>query len=66
MGSPGPELEEGWTLLHEAMERSHLEERVVAHREAMMKEAEDIRLSTADEAEEILAKVRTTAGEILA
>jgi cell division septum initiation protein DivIVA len=54
-------------LLHEAVERGHLlDERTAARREVAMKEAKEIRASTADEAEEILARARMTAGEILA
>jgi hypothetical protein len=61
------ELDEGWVLLHEAVERSCLlDKRAAAHRDAVMKEAEEIHSSVANEAEEILAQERTTAGEILA
>jgi hypothetical protein len=42
-------------LLHEAVERSHLlDEHVAARHEATMKEAEEIRPSAVDGAEEIL------------
>jgi hypothetical protein len=61
------ELDEGWVLLRKAVERGRLlDERTSAHHVAAMKEAEEIRSSMADEAEEILAQARTTAREILA
>jgi hypothetical protein len=61
------ELDEGWVLLREAVERGRLlDERAAAHREAAIKQVEGICSSAADEAEEILARVRTTVGEILA
>jgi hypothetical protein len=61
------ELDEGWVLLCEAMERGHLlDERAATHHKAAMKEAEEIRASMANEAKEILATARTTVREILA
>jgi hypothetical protein len=61
------ELDEGWVLLREAMERSRLlDKRVAARRKAAMKEAEEIPESVTDEAKEILARARTTTREILA
>jgi cell division septum initiation protein DivIVA len=61
------ELDEGWVLLREAMERGRLLDKHAATcHEAAMKEAEEIRVSTVDEAEEVLARARTTVREILA
>jgi F0F1-type ATP synthase membrane subunit b/b' len=60
-------LNEGWALLHQAMERGRLlDQRAVEHREQARKEAEEIRASAADEAEEVLAGARESAREILA
>jgi cell division septum initiation protein DivIVA len=61
------ELDDGWAVLHEAVERGRLlDERAAARHETAMKEAEEIRVSVADEAKEVLARARTTAREILA
>jgi hypothetical protein len=58
-------LDEGGALLHQATERCCLlDQRAAERREQARKEAEEIRASMADEAEEVLA--RATAGEILA
>jgi flagellar biosynthesis/type III secretory pathway protein FliH len=60
-------LNEGWALLHQAMERCHiLDQRADERREQVRKEAEEIRASAADEAEEVLAGARESAREILA
>jgi F0F1-type ATP synthase membrane subunit b/b' len=60
-------LDEGWALLHRAMERCRLVDLRVAERpEQARKEAEEIHASVADEAEEVLARARASAREILA
>jgi F0F1-type ATP synthase membrane subunit b/b' len=60
-------LNEGWALLHQAMERCRLlDQRVAERREQPRKEAEEIRASAAGEAEEILAGARESARETLA
>jgi cell division septum initiation protein DivIVA len=60
-------LNEGWAILHQAMERCRLlDQRVAERREEARKEVEEIRASTADEAEEVLAGARESAREILA
>jgi hypothetical protein len=61
------EIDEGWVLFHEVVERDRLlDVRAAAHREAALKEAEEIRASMTDEAEEVLARARMMAREILA
>jgi hypothetical protein len=58
-------LDEGWALLHRATERCRLlDQRAAEHHEQARKQVEEIRVSTADEAEKVL--VRATAREILA
>jgi hypothetical protein len=58
-------LDKGWALVHQATERCCLlDQRAAERREAARKEAEEICVSTADEAEEVLA--RATARDILA
>jgi hypothetical protein len=60
-------LDEGWVLLREAAKRCHLlDERMAKCPEAARKEAKEIHVSAADEAEEVLARARSTAREILA
>jgi F0F1-type ATP synthase membrane subunit b/b' len=60
-------LDEGWALLHQAVERGRLlDQRAAEHREQARKEAEEIRASAADEAEEVLAGAKESAREILA
>jgi hypothetical protein len=49
-------IDEGWALLHQAMERCHLlDQRAAKCREWMRKKAEEICASVADEDEEALA-----------
>jgi hypothetical protein len=49
-------IDEGWALLHQATERCRLlDQRATKRRERARKEAEEIRASTADEAEDALA-----------
>jgi cell division septum initiation protein DivIVA len=60
-------LNEGWALLHQAMERGRLlDQCAVERREQARKEVEEIRASAADKAEEVLAGARESAREILA
>jgi hypothetical protein len=60
-------LDEGWALLHQATERSRLQDqRTAERREHARKEAEEIRASTAEEAEEALVNARESARGILA
>jgi F0F1-type ATP synthase membrane subunit b/b' len=60
-------LNEGWALLHQAVERGRLlDQRAAEHHEQARKEAEEIRASATDEAEEVLAGAREPAREILA
>jgi F0F1-type ATP synthase membrane subunit b/b' len=60
-------LNEGWALLHQAVERGRLlDQRAAERREQARKEAEEIRASAADEAEEVLAGARESARGILA
>jgi hypothetical protein len=60
-------LNEGWALLHQAMERCRLlDQRAAERREQERKEAEEIHLSAADEAEEVLARARASVREIQA
>jgi hypothetical protein len=49
-------IDEGWALLHQATERCRLlDQRAAERHERARKEAEEIRASVADEAEEALA-----------
>jgi cell division septum initiation protein DivIVA len=72
MRSPGraiseARLDEGWSLLHQAIERCRLQDqRTAERREQARKEAEEIRASAAEEAEEALANARELARGILA
>jgi hypothetical protein len=60
-------INEGWVLLHQAMERCCLlDQRAAECHEQARKEAEEIRASTAEEAEEALASTRESARGILA
>jgi cell division septum initiation protein DivIVA len=60
-------LNEGWALLHQAMERGCLlDQRAVERREQARKEVEEIRASAVDKAEEVLVGARESAREILA
>jgi hypothetical protein len=60
-------LNEGWALLHQAVERGRLlDQRAAERREQARKEAEEIRASAADEADEVLAGARESARKILA
>jgi hypothetical protein len=54
-------LDEGWALLHQATERCRLLDQCAAEgRELARKEVEEIRVSVADKAEEVLARARVT------
>jgi vacuolar-type H+-ATPase subunit H len=60
-------IDEGWALLHQAMERCRLlDQRAAERRKQARKEAEEIHASMTDEAEEALAQARESARGILA
>jgi hypothetical protein len=60
-------LNEGWVLLHQAIEKCRLlDQRAAERREQARKEAEKIPASTAEEAEEVLVNARESARGILA
>jgi hypothetical protein len=60
-------IEEGWALLHQAMERCRLlDQRAAERHEQARKEAEEIRTSAVEEAEEALANARESARGVLA
>jgi F0F1-type ATP synthase membrane subunit b/b' len=60
-------IDEGWALLHQAMERCRLlDQRAAERRERARKEAEEIRASAVEEAEEALANARESARGVLA
>jgi cell division septum initiation protein DivIVA len=60
-------INEGWVLLHQAMERCRLlDQRAAECREQARKEAEEIHASAAEEAEEALANARESVRGILA
>jgi hypothetical protein len=60
-------IDEGWALLHQAMERCRLlDQRAAERREQVRKEAEEICASATEEAEEALANARESARGILA
>jgi cell division septum initiation protein DivIVA len=60
-------LNQGWALLHQAMEGCHLlDQHAAERREQARKEAEEIRTSAAEETEEVLASARESARGILA
>jgi hypothetical protein len=60
-------IDEGWVLLHQAMERCRLLDQHAAKRcEQARKEAEEIHASAAEEAKEALANARESARGILA
>jgi hypothetical protein len=60
-------INEGWVLLHQAMERCRLlDQRAAERHEQARKEAEEIHASMAEEAEEVLASARESVGGILA
>jgi hypothetical protein len=55
-------INEGWALLHQAIERCRLlDQRAAEHREQARKEAEEIRTNAVEEAEEALANARESA-----
>jgi hypothetical protein len=60
-------INEGWVILHQAMERCRLlDQRATERHEQARKEAEEIRASAAEEAEEVLASARESVRGILA
>jgi F0F1-type ATP synthase membrane subunit b/b' len=60
-------LNEGWALLHQAMERGLLlDQRAAERREQARKEVEEIHASAADKAEEVLVRARALARDVLA
>jgi hypothetical protein len=60
-------INEGWALLHQAIERCRLlDQRAAERRKQARKEAEEIRASAVEEAEEALANARESARGVLA